>query len=75
MNDVKNVHENGFTGTNYVSGSSGWKYDWSEQETAKNILRTHTTAVSSRYLKEMADEYIKTGIFTPKKLFSIDRVF
>lgn len=38
-------------------------------------MRTHTTAVSSRYLKEFADEYKKTGVFEPKKLFSIDRVF
>ena len=41
----------------------------------KNILRTHTTSVSSRYLKKIADDYKQTGIFKPVKLFSIDRVF
>merc|ERR1719252_10420 len=56
-------------------GSTGWKYDWSEFESRKNILRTHTTAVSSRVLKKMADAYKETGVFTPKKCFSIDRVF
>jgi phenylalanyl-tRNA synthetase alpha chain len=38
-------------------------------------LRTHTTAVSSRYLKKLAEEIQKTGEFKPKKYFSIDRVF
>jgi phenylalanyl-tRNA synthetase alpha chain len=75
VEDVKDTHENGFKGDNRLSGSTGWKYDWSIEETTKNILRTHTTAVSSRYLKQMADEYKKTGVFVPKKLFSIDRVF
>jgi len=66
---VKDMHENG------GQGSTGWKYDWSEEEARKNILRTHTTAVSARTLHEMAQEYKKTGIFTPQKRFSIDRVF
>lgn len=39
------------------------------------MLRTHTTAVSSRMLFNLAQDYKKTGVFTPKKYFSIDRVF
>jgi len=66
---VKSMHEKG------GSGSIGWRYDWSEDEARKNILRTHTTAVSSRTLEKMAQEYKKTGVFTPRKYFSIDRVF
>lgn len=66
---VKEVHEIG------GYGSLGWKYNWSEEESSKNILRTHTTAVSSKMLYQMALEYKKTGKFTPKKFFSIDRVF
>jgi phenylalanyl-tRNA synthetase alpha chain len=66
---VKEMHENG------GMGSCGWRYDWSEEESRKNILRTHTTAVSSRTLWKMGQEYKKTGVFTPKKFFSIDRVF
>ena len=66
---VKEMHEKG------GFGSEGWKYDWSANEAEKNILRTHTTAVSSRMLYKMAEEYKKTGKFIPKKYFSIDRVF
>ena len=67
--NVKKMHEvGGF-------GSEGWKYNWSSNEAEKNILRTHTTAVSSRMLYKMAEDYKKTGKFTPKKYFSIDRVF
>ena len=72
---VRKVHEQGFKSDEGNSGSTGWKYEWSIEESRKNIFRTHTTAVSSRYLKKMADEYNKTGVFVPKKYFSIDRVF
>jgi len=66
---VKQMHEQG------GKGSIGWRYDWSEDESRKNLLRTHTTAVSARTLYEMGQEYQRTGVFTPKKVFSIDRVF
>ncbi len=66
---VKKMHEVG------GAGSIGWRYDWSEEESRKNILRTHTTAVSARVLYEIGQEYKKTGIFRPRKCFSIDRVF
>jgi phenylalanyl-tRNA synthetase alpha chain len=66
---VKEIHEIG------GHGSIGWKYNWSEEEASKNILRTHTTAVSSQMLYQLAQDYKKTGKFTPKKYFSIDRVF
>lgn len=66
---VKDYHEVG------GSGSIGWKYKWSSQEAEKNILRTHTTAVSARMLQKLAEDYKKTGVFKPKKYFSIDRVF
>ncbi|KAF4671189.1 hypothetical protein FOZ61_005412 [Perkinsus olseni] len=69
MTDVKKMHEVG------GYGSIGWRYDWSEEESRKNILRTHTTAVSTRVLYEMGQDYIRTGVFKPKKCFSIDRVF
>ena len=69
LEKVKKVHEEG------GYGSLGWRYKFSEEETFKNILRTHTTAVSTRMLFSLAEEYKKTGVFTPKKCFSIDRVF
>lgn len=62
---VKAVHEDG------GFGSRGYRYNWSEVEARKNILRTHTTAVSSRMLYLLAQD----GEFRPRKFFSIDRVF
>ncbi|XP_040202423.1 phenylalanine--tRNA ligase alpha subunit [Rana temporaria] len=61
---VKKVHSEG------GYGSQGYKYDWSINEAKKNILRTHTTAVSARMLYKLAQQE-----FTPVKYFSIDRVF
>ncbi|MES1914304.1 MAG: hypothetical protein MHM6MM_006394 [Cercozoa sp. M6MM] len=52
-------------------GSIGWRYDWSLEEASKNILRTHTTAVSARMLHKLAQQ----EHFEPKRYFSIDRVF
>ncbi|XP_053319094.1 phenylalanine--tRNA ligase alpha subunit [Spea bombifrons] len=62
---VKKVHSQG------GYGSQGYKYDWSITEAQKNILRTHTTAVSARMLYKLAQQ----EQFTPVKYFSIDRVF
>ncbi|KAL2608294.1 hypothetical protein R1flu_026867 [Riccia fluitans] len=61
---VKTIHE--------VGGheSIGYGYDWKREEAEKNLLRTHTTAVSSRMLYKLAQEGFK-----PKRYFSIDRVF
>ena len=65
MKRVRETHERG------GFGSRGYRYDWSEDEARKNILRTHTTAVSSRMLYLLAQE----KEFKPRKYFSIDRVF
>uniref|UniRef100_A0A6B2L333 phenylalanine--tRNA ligase n=1 Tax=Arcella intermedia TaxID=1963864 RepID=A0A6B2L333_9EUKA len=62
---VKKMHEEG------GYGSVGWRYKWQDAESKKNILRTHTTAISSRMLYKLA----QNPIFTPKKYFSIDRVY
>ena len=61
---VKKVHETG------GYGSIGYNYDWKLGEAQKNILRTHTTAVSARMLYKLAQDGFK-----PAKYFSIDRVF
>lgn len=45
---VKNMHEKGGV------GSIGYNYNWSLDEARKNILRTHTTAVSSKMLHRIA---------------------
>lgn len=63
FNNVKKMHsEGGF-------GSLGHQCDWNPKEAMKNILRTHTTAVSARYLEKLAKN------FKPSKFFSIDKVF
>eukprot|EP00242_Pyramimonas_sp_CCMP2087_P013101 CAMPEP_0198209918 /NCGR_PEP_ID=MMETSP1445-20131203/17811_1 /TAXON_ID=36898 /ORGANISM="Pyramimonas sp., Strain CCMP2087" /LENGTH=498 /DNA_ID=CAMNT_0043883831 /DNA_START=70 /DNA_END=1566 /DNA_ORIENTATION=+ len=61
---VKNTHMNG------GYGSIGYNYDWKLAEAQKNLMRTHTTAVSSRMLYKLAQDG-----FRPAKYFSIDRVF
>lgn len=61
---VKDIHENG------GFGSIGYGCSWSTEEAQKNLLRTHTTAVSSRMLYKLAQNGFK-----PAKYFSIDRVF
>jgi phenylalanyl-tRNA synthetase alpha chain len=61
---VREMHSKG------DADSIGWRYDWSEAEATKTLLRTHTTAVSSRMLYQLAQEK-----FAPRRYFSIDRVF
>ena len=68
MEKVKAVHTGG------QFGSQGYQYDWKIEETKKNVLRTHTTAVSARMLHALAQQ-CKGKTFTPVKMFSIDRVF
>eukprot|EP00048_Salpingoeca_helianthica_P016306 m.231599 g.231599 ORF g.231599 m.231599 type:complete len:506 (-) comp18415_c0_seq1:176-1693(-) len=65
---VKTVHSTG------GFGSQGYGYDWQVSEAKKNILRTHTTAISSQMLYRLSQE-CQGKEFRPIKLFSIDRVF
>ncbi|MCX6777936.1 MAG: phenylalanine--tRNA ligase subunit alpha [Candidatus Micrarchaeota archaeon] len=46
---------------------SGWHYEWSAKEAGRRVLRTHTTAVSARY--------VAAGKGKPSKYFSIGRVY
>ena len=66
---VKQVHSVG------GYGSKGYKYDWKLAEAKKNVLRTHTTASSSKMLYKAALKFKRTSVFKPMKLFSIDKVF
>ena len=45
----------------------GWGYSWEKSEARRRVLRTHTTALSARYLASMKNP--------PKKYFSVGRVF
>ncbi|XP_011497781.1 PREDICTED: probable phenylalanine--tRNA ligase alpha subunit [Ceratosolen solmsi marchali] len=62
---VQKVHSEG------AYGSQGYGYDWKIEEAQKNLLRTHTTAVSARMLYKLMQQ----GEFQPVRYFSIDRVF
>ena len=59
---VKNMHETGGG-----VGSTGWGGKWSEDISRKQVLRTHTTAVTIKYLAEHNDQ--------PVKAFCIDRAY
>jgi phenylalanyl-tRNA synthetase alpha chain len=61
--NVKDVHEGG------VFGSIGYRYKWSEDESLRLVLRTHTTAISTWCLHRLAEDP------RPARYFSIDRVF
>eukprot|EP00980_Cylindrotheca_fusiformis_P028623 scaffold22620_cov131-Cylindrotheca_fusiformis.AAC.18 len=63
---VKSMHEVG------GAGSIGYRYDFKREEAFKNLLRTHTTAVSSQMLYKLANQ---PGGFKPARYYSIDRVF
>lgn len=63
---VREVHSQG------GYGSQGYGYDWRLEEAQKNLLRTHTTAVSARMLYKLANQ---AGGFRAAKYFSIDKVF
>ncbi|CAL4967137.1 unnamed protein product [Urochloa decumbens] len=65
LEKVKQIHQSG------GYGSKGYGYDWKRDEAEKNLLRTHTTAVSARMLYKLAQE----KPFAPKRYYSIDRVF
>eukprot|EP00941_MAST-03F_sp_MAST-3F-sp1_P001721 g1721.t1 len=71
---VKNMHEKGGPCAGGISLGYGGKA-WDRNEALKNVLRTHTTSVSSKMLYKLGQEYQRTGVFEPKKYFSIDRVF
>ncbi|MBI2143574.1 phenylalanine--tRNA ligase subunit alpha [Candidatus Woesearchaeota archaeon] len=60
---VKAAHENGF-GT----GSKGWRYEFSEEKSARLIMRSQTTACSAR---KLASPDLKI----PGKYFAIGRCF
>jgi len=65
LEKVRKIHSDGGW------GSQGYGYNWKREEAAKNLLRTHTTAVSARMLYRLAQQ----KEFQPQKYFSIDRVF
>jgi len=62
LRNVKNVHENGGK-----TDSLGWGYKWNPLKSKDNVLRTHTTAVTVKYLADVKPD--------EARVFSIGRVF
>ncbi|MEK6845709.1 MAG: phenylalanine--tRNA ligase subunit alpha, partial [Nanoarchaeota archaeon] len=61
---VKETHENGGK-----TGSTGWKYSWNEEEAKKNVLRTHTTVLTSQTLAKLKAQDIPVKFFALGKCF------
>lgn len=66
---VAQVHETG------GFGSQGYRMPFKQEETEKNLLRTHTTAISAQMLYRLGQRCAAGEPFQPQKYFSIDRVF
>jgi phenylalanyl-tRNA synthetase alpha chain len=63
LENVKEAHENGWR-----TGSTGWNYKFSEEESTRLVLRSHGTPISARTL-------ISKNLQVPGKYFSIARCF
>ena len=61
---IKDTHEKGGE-----TGSKGWGYNWSLEESQKNILRTHTTVLSAKTIASLKKDEL------PAKFFIIGNVF
>ncbi len=61
--NVKQAHETG------VAGSTGWGYQYSEQEAKRLLLRTHCTVLTAQTLAQLRPEDL------PAKRFAIGKVF
>ncbi len=66
---VKETHENGGK-----TGSTGWKYSWNEEEAKKNVLRTHTTVLTSQTLAKLKAQDIPAKFFALGKCFRNEAV-
>ncbi len=62
VQNVKEMHEHGGD-----IGSTGWGGHWSEEVAKTNVLRTHTTAITIKYLADNPNP--------PVKAFCIGRVY
>jgi phenylalanyl-tRNA synthetase alpha chain len=69
FHNVKAIHQDG------KFGSIGYRYPWSEDESLRLVLRTHTTSVSAAMLQKLAGQRDQDGRVPPARYFSIDRVF
>ena len=61
---IRNTHEHGGN-----TGSTGWEYRWDEKLAKLPLMRTHTTAVTCRYLTQLKKRDL------PAKVFCIGKTF
>lgn len=66
VDHIKETHENG-----WETGSKGYGGEWSREEAEKNVIRTHTTAISAQRLHQIDINEEEL----PKKLFIVGRNF
>ncbi|MCA9485955.1 MAG: phenylalanine--tRNA ligase subunit alpha, partial [Nanoarchaeota archaeon] len=68
VDSVKKSHEQG------VSGSKGWQYTWSEEESKSVVLRTHTTCLSAQTLANLDTTKLPAKFFSVAKCFRNETV-
>lgn len=61
---IRQVHEDGGK-----TGSTGWQYEWDEEEAKKNVLRTHTTVLTAKTLSTLKKDAL------PAKFFALGKNF
>ncbi|HIE33917.1 MAG TPA: phenylalanine--tRNA ligase subunit alpha [Candidatus Altiarchaeales archaeon] len=66
---IKRTHEDGWT-----TGSTGWNYEWDENIAKKALMRTHTTAVTCRYLSKLKRDDLPAKVFCIGKAFRNESV-
>ncbi|MFQ5474542.1 MAG: phenylalanine--tRNA ligase subunit alpha, partial [Candidatus Nanoarchaeia archaeon] len=66
---VKAAHEDGGD-----TGSKGWQYAWTQDNAIKNVLRTHTTALSSKTLSRLKKKDLPAKYFAVGKCFRNETV-
>ena len=64
VKEIKAAHEGN------IPGSKGWQYEWNETDAKKVLLRTHTTCLSVKTLKEIAEKKE-----FPAKYFALGKCF
>ncbi|MCS7118660.1 MAG: phenylalanine--tRNA ligase subunit alpha [Archaeoglobaceae archaeon] len=62
IDSVRETHENG-----WITGSTGWGGKWNIERAKQLVMRTHTTAVTIKYLAKNPEP--------PQKAFCIDKVY
>ena len=64
VEEIKKAHEG------KIKGSKGWNYEWCEDDAKKVLLRTHTTGISAKTLREIAEKKE-----FPAKYFALGKCF